>query len=493
MTSSLRILLVDCPSVSPNEINLGLASIAGALLDAGHAVRVVDLNSLKVRGTIRGRVRDALEWKPDIVGVSVFPACNDVYDYARRVFGWTRDALGDACLRVVGGIGISIGPTDAAKRFVGLADLCVYGEGEITFREVAERRASGAPLDDVQGIVRYEGDRPVVNPARPFIKDLDSLSMPAYHVFDSVGETMDEYPIMTSRGCPFDCIFCLNKVLTNRTFRHRSARNVVDEIKAGVARYQPDAVYIWDDHFSLIRKRAEDICRMLIEEKVGVKYYLPDGIRADSVTPEFARLLKESGCAGVSVGFEDPNPATFRNVQKGEEYQQIIDAIRILTETGVPVRASLVIGLPGSTYGSTRRGMEEFAKLGIHGEWYLATPFPGTQFYDWVMEHGRLLEDPLSLRALTFRRVVFDTPDFTRTERYRAFYEAFAHFSFPDRAFYGKVCNPLTQQRSKVEKYATSVFTVARYVPELLPSHLGHLARDLVQAVGRRAGRLVGR
>ena len=114
------------------------------------------------------------------------------------------------------------------------------------------------------------------------------------------------------------------------------------------------------------------------------------------------------------MGFEDANPETFQYIKKGERYEEIVNAIKTLKSAGVPVRASMVIGLPHTTYASTRVAMENLKKLGIHAEWYLATPFPGTEFYGWVMAHGRLLENPLSLRALTFRRVVFDTPEFTR-------------------------------------------------------------------------------
>jgi len=491
MTDALRILLIDCPSVSPNELNLGLASIAAALRGQGHQVRVLDLNSLRVPGSRRSRLRQALDWRPQFVGVSVFPACTQVYRHAERVLAAARAQLGDSARCVVGGVGISIDPAAASRRFAGLADAAVFGEGEQTMTELAARAAGGQDWRGVPGVVAFDRGEPVVGPERPFIKDLDSLPFPAYDAFDSVGDTLAEYPLMTSRGCPFHCIFCLNQVLTKRTFRYRSARNVVDEIRGGVERYRPDAVYIWDDHFSLIRERAEQVCHLLIDEKVNARYYLPDGIRADSVTPEFASLLKESGCAGVSIGFEDPNPDTFHNVKKGERYESIIQAIRLLKQAGVPVRASLVIGLPGTTYASTCKAMETFAKLGIHGEWYLATPFPGTEFYDWVVEHGRLIEDPLSLRALTFRRAVFDTPEFTRTERYRAFYRAFAHYSFPEHAFYGKVCNPLTQQRSKIDKYLVSVFAVARYIPGRLPSHLLRLARDLFAAVFRRLVRVL--
>jgi len=488
-----KVLLVDPPSVSPNELNLGLASIAAVLRERGHQVRVLDLNSRRVPGSRRKRVRAALDWGPDVLGVSVFPACALTYEGARNLLREARSARGDRTLYVAGGVGISISPAEAARKFQGLADLCVYGEGELTFAEIVEKRMKDEPLTGIQGTVRFVEGEPALEAPREFIRDLDSLPFPAYDLFDSVGETMSEYPIMTSRGCPFNCVFCLNKTLTKRTFRPRSARNVVEEIVRAKERYQFDAVYIWDDHFSLIRERAEEICRLLIEKDLNITYYLPDGIRADSVTPEFAALLKKSGCAGVSVGFEDANPDTFVYIKKGERYEQIVQAIGILKEAGVAVRCSMIIGLMHTTYRSTRVAMENMSKLGVHTEWYLASPFPGTEFYDWVMENGRLLEDPLSLRALTFRRVVFDTPEFPKRDRYRAFYEAFAHYSFPENAFYGKVCNPLTQQRYRFEKYFLSIFTVARYIPERLPSHLVHLARDLFQAVFRRAGRMFGR
>jgi len=485
--SRARVLLVDLPSVSPNELNVGLASVAGVLREAGHDVRVLDLNCLRVPGGVKRRLGEALEWRPEVVGVSLFPACRLTYDGAERVLGQVRSALGERVFCIVGGVGITIEPERAAGRYAGLADVCVYGEGEATMREVVERRLGGGSLEGVAGVVRYDGGAPVVEAWREFTRDLDGLPFPAYELFDSVGGKIAEYPMMTSRGCPFNCVFCLNKTLTRRTFRARSAENVVAEIAYAKERFGFDALYIWDDHFSLNRARAERICRLMIEEGLGIRYYLPDGIRADSVTREFAELLRESGCAGVSVGFEDANPETFAYIGKGEKYETIVRAIETLKGAGVPVRASMVIGLPRTTYASTKVGMENAKKLGIHTEWYLATPFPGTEFYDWVMRHGRLLEDPLSLRALTFRRVVFDTPEFRRSERYRAFYEAFAYYSSPERAFYGKVCNPLTQQRYRFEKYVVSVFTVARYIPGRLPSHVWHLLRDGVCAIGRRA------
>ena len=288
--SRAKILLVDPPSVSPNELNLGLASIAAVLRARGHAVRVLDLNNLNVPGGRARRLRQALEWEPDVLGVSLFPACEFTYHGARELFrGGARRAGGSRIARRRRSRDQRRAGRGRPRRG-GAADICVYGEGETTFSEIVAKRLADEPLTGIQGTVRFEGADAIQAPPREFIENLDSLPLPAYELFDSVGERLPEYPMMTSRGCPFNCIFCLNKTLTRRTFRPRSPENVVDEISWAKERFRFDALYIWDDHFSLIRERAEKICRLLIEKNLSIRYYLPDGIRADSVTPEFARL-----------------------------------------------------------------------------------------------------------------------------------------------------------------------------------------------------------
>ena len=249
-----RILLVDLPSVSPNEVNLGLGALAAVLRAEGHEVRILDLNNLKVPGSRAGRLKDALAWKPQVVGVSLFPACRVTEEGAREVLQSVRATLGRDALLIAGGIGITVTPEESARKLAGLADLCIYGEGEVTLSEVVGKHLGGGALEGIPGTIRYEDSRPVIEPFREFIQDLDTLPFPAYDAFDSVGQHMVEYPMMTSRGCPFNCIFCLNKTLTRRTFRPRSAENVVAEIAMAKERYTFDALYIWDDHFSLIRE-----------------------------------------------------------------------------------------------------------------------------------------------------------------------------------------------------------------------------------------------
>ncbi len=274
--SRAKILLVDLPSVSPNELNLGLASIAAVMRARGHEVRVLDLNNLNVPGGRARRLRQALEWAPDALGVSLFPACRVTYDGARDLLRAVRAARGDRTLRVAGGVGISVAPADGARAVAGLADICVSGEGEVTFAEIVEKRLAGAPLTGIAGTVRFEGAEPVQEPARKFIADLDTLPLPAYEFFDSVGGTLSEYPMMTSRGCPFNCIFCLNKTLTRRTFRPRSHGNVVDEIAS--AKDGSSSTHCTSGTtISLIRERAENIFSLMMSATRACAF-LPDGI-----------------------------------------------------------------------------------------------------------------------------------------------------------------------------------------------------------------------
>ncbi len=188
--SAMRVLLVDVPSVSPNQINLGLASIGAVLKQRGHEVRVLDLNNLNVPGSRGSRLKKALEWRPEVFAVSLFPACTYNYNHAERVLRNARELLGRECLFVVGGIGVTIDVSAALKRFGGLADILVHGEGEVTLAEVIERRAAGGDLGGILGTALAVDGKEIINPERPLIEDLDSLPFADYRVFDSVGETI---------------------------------------------------------------------------------------------------------------------------------------------------------------------------------------------------------------------------------------------------------------------------------------------------------------
>ncbi len=121
----------------------------------------------------------------------------------------------------------------------------------------------------------------------------------------------------------------------------------------------------------------------------------------------------------------------------------------------------------------------------------MAKPFPKTQLYDWVKNNGRLLENPLSRVALTFRTVVFDTPDFPKEDRLKAFYQANMDYSFPEKAFYDHRCEPLYQKDSLYEIIFGSYKTVWRYNRKRLAKHTLRLAQYIGRALKRRARRII--
>jgi len=481
----MKVLLIDPRSINRGSLNIGLAYVATVLHERGHKVKVLDFNCYI--GNEEKRLFDALAWVPDIITISIFPASIPTYEEARKIVTFCkRNQKKDTCY-IAGGPGVTLEPEKFMQENKNYFNFGIVNEGEFTLAELIDSLEKGGDFQTMPGLVFYSGEKIIRTEDRPFIKELDKLPFPDYRLFDSVGSRkIVEYPLITSRGCPFNCIFCLNKELSKRRWRGRSADNVVSEMEVAVKKYDSSFVYIWDDHFSLDVKRAVDICKLKIEREINIPYYLPDGIRADSVTDELAALLKKSNCLGVSVGFEDANPLTYKYVDKGEKFEDIVKGIKILQKAGVPVRVSMIIGLPHTTYQTTKKAMEFVKTLGVHAEWYLAIPFPGTQLYKWVEDNGRFLENPLSKAALTFREVVFDTPDFLKDDRLKAFYQANMDYSSPEKAFYDHTCQPLYQKDSLYEIFIGSYKIVWKYNRRALAKHTLRLVQYLSRALKRK-------
>lgn len=421
----MRVLLIDPPSFSRGSINIGLAYLSSMLQSKEHQVKVIDLN--RRRDNMEKRLTYALQWVPDIIGCSVTSA---TLEKGIKTLKFCKERhLG--AFYIIGGVGVVMNPEKILESYRDILDCVVVREAEVTLIELLEKLNGGGKLSDVEGIVYKENGKIVRNRERPFIKNLDDFPFPDYKVFDSFDGHLDYYPIMTSRGCPFSCVFCLNSVISKRKWRFRSPQNVVDEIKHAIKEYKFDLIEIWDENFSLDVNRAIKICDLIIEEKLNIKYKLPNGIRADRVTPELARKLKESGCVSVNIGVENADPETFSYVEKGESLEDIKNAITVLKSEGLLVRASMVIGLPHTTYESTLKSMEFIKEVNINASWYLATPFEGTKLHRYVTENknARFLEDPNSEKALTFQRVTFETDEFPKDERLKAYYIANMDYS----------------------------------------------------------------
>lgn len=404
-------------SLSEAGPHLGLAYLGGACSEAGHAVRVFDLNHPLSPGEDEA-ARTIAEWTPRIVGLTV---TSFNVQAAHRFGVLLRRMLPDAFM-LAGGVHPTLAPEHFLSSGNRAFDCVAIGEGEVTLVELAACLEGGGDPEEVPGLAFLDADGFRLTPPRA-LACVDALAAPDFDVFEPQPDLESWYPIVTSRGCPHACAFCVSKTFWKQSFRARGAGSVVAEILGARNRYGSRSIRVYDDNFALDRARALEICASLRHE--GADLSLVNGVRADSIDDALVAALVEAGLDFTMLGVEDGNPETFEKIGKGETLADIERAVGILKRHGMRTEATMVIGLEGTTFETTMRSLSFLEHLEVPGHWIVAVPFAGTALLDYARRYGRLFSDPLD----GFREsmveypplVAFETPEFTRAERLAAY------------------------------------------------------------------------
>ncbi len=307
-------------------------------------------------------------------------------------------------------------------------DMAVAGEAEMTFKEIV----AGRNVEQISGIIYRDGNELKQNPMRGWIEGLDALPFPVYDDFDSVNvngkiRQIENWPLVTSRGCPYTCVYCNVPNVIGRKFRARSAKNIIAELRYAKEKYMSREFKVLDDNFTLQMDRSKEICRLIIEEKLGMKWACPNGIRADRLDEELCELMKEAGCYSISVGVESGDADVFAGLKKGEKLGDIERGIMLAQAAGVKVHGFFIIGLPGSTYEKDMASIEFAKKLGISASWGILVPYPGTDVWERIKsdKNARILRDWKEGFHIGARpKPVFETVGYTAEERVKAYYRA---------------------------------------------------------------------
>jgi len=420
----MRVLLINpfgFGDPSGSGVHVGLGYLASALTTHNCDVKVLDFENF--HSNRKERLDAALNWKPTVIGITV--TTFSVKD-AINIISYCKNRYD--CFYIAGGPHVTMDPENFMEKHKELFNCAVVGEGDETIVDVTNAVRRNASLTGIAGIIYYDRGK-LVRTERELIEDLDSLPFPNYHVFDSLGKTIVTYPIITERGCPYHCVFCLSAHIWRRKWRVRTPENVLAEIKHAIKEYNIKNLSIWDDNFTLpsvyAKDRAKRICDLIIAENLGLNITLPNGVRADSIDEELLHKLKRAGCSFMMIGIEDVALKTIEKVQKGESRNDIKQAVKMIREAGIKVECSMVIGLIDATFKTTMESTQFLAELHIKGHWVIAVAFANTELYAWVKARGRTLIDVneginLSM-AMYPPPVVFDTPEFTKNERIEAF------------------------------------------------------------------------
>jgi len=400
----MRICLVNSPRFNcrparKSSVPYSLACLAAVAKQAGHDAAVVDGMTIGAPKAVAGR---AAAFEPDVVGVTT--NTNDRFATLRTI-RLIRRAAPTACI-VVGGHHFSHTAADALA-VVPEIDAVVVGEGEETFLDLLERLPGRDGLGEVRGLVWRDGERIVPNQRRPVMPGLNHLPMPAWDLFDMSaydlhmvgGGTESLLGVMTTRGCPYNCVFC-GSSLGGRV-RFLDPKLAVDQLEVLHKDYGMTGFRVFDDSFLARKSHAIAVCEEILRRRLRVTWWA--NARAQRLDPEVLALMRRSGCTAISFGVETGTDEVLTAANKGVTCDEMLEAFARVAEAGFEhVHACLILGLPGETPDTIERTQAFLAKLqalvpdAFHCDsliGHLPLIYPGTQLERMAKEEGCLPED----------------------------------------------------------------------------------------------------
>ncbi len=391
-------ILADNPAFIDEERGfnppLGLLYLAGYLKKMNkHEVFGLDaqVEELDYNEDFKGRIRKV---NPDVVGITAMTfTLIDVLktiDLIREV----GKELDKKITIVLGGPHVHLFHEETIN--LEGVDFIIKGEGEKPFFNLLEALESKGELKDIKGLVYKENGEIVNNPVGDLIEDLDDVPFPDRALlpvkkYNSIlGEGRVVTTMFTSRGCPFQCAFC-DRPHLGKKFRARSAESVVNEMEECL-RMGIEEILIYDDTFTVDRKRTIDVCDEIIRR--GLDFIWDIRARVDTVDEEVLAKLKEAGCARIHFGVEAGTEKILKVLNKGISLDRVEKAFKDSKKVGIEKLAYFMIGAPMETKEDIKETIKFAKKIDpdyVHIT--ILTPYPGTRIYQLALEQGVLKSD----------------------------------------------------------------------------------------------------
>lgn len=391
----MRILLIAYDNDSfISQFPQGLAYIASVCRNAGHEVMIYTQD---VYHWPEEHLKGLLDReKFDIVGVGIIAG---YYQYRKLLkISEAINTCKNRPFYILGGHGPAPEPEYFLKKTQ--ADVVVIGEGEDTILEVIEALENKRVISSVKGIAFMEKEKCFITPERPLIKNIDEIPFPAWDLFP-----MEHYsklrfahistsdlcmPVLSGRGCPFNCNFCYRMV---KGYRPRSIDGIVEEISILKKNYNISYIMFTDELLMVSVERTEEISKAILKAKLNIKWACNG--RLNYAKPDVLRLMKKAGCVFINYGIEAMDDEILRNMNKALTTKQIREGIEATLKAGISPGYNIIFGNIGENKETLRKGVEFLLEYDDGAQLRTirpVTPYPGSPLYYYAIKKG-LLKD----------------------------------------------------------------------------------------------------
>lgn len=390
---------------------------ATGILEKSHEVRLVDAPAMKLNK--EDIITDATKYQPDLVVVeSNFSSLSNDISVAASLKDSTKSKT------------VFVGPpaSQFSRQILqndGI-DIVARYEYDFTLKDIAEAIEAGDELVEVKGISYKKNGKTFHNQDREFSNSEDLDKMPfvseIYNKHLNIRDyflSQSLYPeiqIFTGRGCPNKCTFCSWPVtLMGKKYRSRSAENIADEFEY-VQEELPEVkeIFIEDDTFTINKKLVKAFCEEVKRRKIDVAWSCNARANLDYTT---MKAMKDAGCRLLIVGYESGCDDMLQNIKKGVNTEQMKAFTKEAKKARLMIHGDFIIGLPGETKETADKTLKFIKELKPNIlQVAVATPIPGTEFYDWVKKNGFMLVDNLeeSIDENGYQKCIISYPEFTK-------------------------------------------------------------------------------
>ncbi len=370
--------------------SLGLLYIAAVLVQEGHHVEVIDMDT---ESNPQNKITYSLaHLKPEVLCIHVMTW---TFHQANEIAKLAKNTLPSIYI-IAGGAAITCTPEAIIK--YSIFDYGVIGEGEKTIVELMRTLSSKGDTSKIPGIIYQKNNQLILGEHRALIETLDDIPNPARHLvnlnryFDVLSRQRSSATMITSRGCPYNCIYCDRRNRMGSKWRSFSNHRIIDEMQELKEQHGIKEIMFFDDEFIIDRARTIEFCNLILKKNLNIIWECRT--RVDMVDPQLLKIMKQAGCYRIRFGFESGDDTILKILKKGITVTQSLECARMVKESGIEIFGYFMFGCPKETEETIQKTIDlAFAIDPDFAVFSKMILIPGSELFDWAVSEKIICAD----------------------------------------------------------------------------------------------------